>query len=142
MLNTADVLERWLLTFPGRNVLDAALGRLIRIVTDVSPSRSVDAARLLEPARVRAPVAAAGFAVPLGHAFPLFSIGENGAAGVGGVLECWSDGGMDNRNDLVRAAFGTDWSLPLARRFLCAFRRAFWNRGTLGRRHFKYPRSR
>ena len=102
----------------------------------------IDAAGLFEPARVAAPIAAARVAVPLAHAFPFFAIGEDGAAGVDGVLECWSDGGMNNRNDLVRAAFGTDWSLPLAWRFLCAFRRAFWNRNTLGRRHFKYPRSR
>ena len=122
------------------------MGALIELLAQCCGEKlslsSVHPAGFSEAARVATPVAAAGFAVPFGHAFPLFAIGEDGAARVDGVLECWSDGGMDNRNNLVRAAFGTDWSLLLARRFLCAFRRAFWNRGTLGRRHFKYPRSR
>ena len=62
-------------------------GELIRIVAGASHSRGVDAAGLLEPARVLAPVAAAGFAVPLSHALPFFAVGENGAARVDGVLE-------------------------------------------------------
>ena len=71
-------------------MLDAVLVRLIRIITHVSSllsSRGVYPAGFLEPARVSAPVAAAGFAVPLSHALPLFAVGENGAARVDGVLE-------------------------------------------------------
>lgn len=62
-------------------------GELIRIVAGVSHSRGVYPAGFLKPARVLAPVAAAGFAVPLSYAFPFFAVGENGAARVDGVLE-------------------------------------------------------
>jgi len=58
----------------------------------VSRSRGVDAAGPLEAARVSAPVAAAGVAVPFGHAFPLFAVGENRLA----VLDCFSLGKRRN----------------------------------------------
>jgi hypothetical protein len=53
----------------------------------VSHSRRVYSAGLLKPARVLAPIAATGFAVPLSYAFPFFAVGENGAARVDGALE-------------------------------------------------------
>ena len=68
--------------------------------------RGVDAARLFESARVSAPIAAAGFTVPLGHAFPFFAVGADGAAGFDGALERWSDGTVNYGNNVRGAALG------------------------------------
>jgi len=68
--------------------------------------RGVDAAGFLEPARVSAPVAAAGFTVPRGHAFPFFAVGENGSAGLDGALERRSDGSVNYGNNVRGAALG------------------------------------
>jgi len=46
----------------------------------------VHAAGLFEPPRVTTPIAAAGFAIPLRHAFPLLAVGEYGAARIDGAL--------------------------------------------------------
>jgi hypothetical protein len=68
--------------------------------------RGVDAAGFLEPARVPAPVAAAGFAVPFGHAFPFFAVGADGAARFDRALERWSDGTVNYGNNVRGAALG------------------------------------
>ena len=80
-------------------------------------ARCIHAARLFEAAGVPAPVAAAGLAVPLGHTFPLLAVGGDGTPGVDGVLECWSNGLVDDRDNLVRAAFGADGSCFLSQRW-------------------------
>ena len=46
----------------------------------------VDAAGFFESAGVAAPIATAGFAIPLRHAFPLLAVGEYGAARIDGAL--------------------------------------------------------
>src|SRR5262245_11431800 len=115
---------------------------LRRISPAVSRPRRVDAAGLFEPPRVAAPIAAAVFAVPLGHAFPFFSVGKDSTADVNGVLECWSYGVMDHRDDLIRATFGAVGSHILEQRFSITFRCAFCSGRTLGTSHLKYPRSR
>src|SRR5581483_1635183 len=60
---------------------------IVRIAARLSRPGGVDAAGLFEAARVAAPVAAAAFAVPFGHAFPLLAIGAHGLAGVDGALQ-------------------------------------------------------
>ena len=56
-----------------------------------------------------APVAAAGFAEPLGHALPFFAVGVNGAAGVDFSLDCRGDHTVNDGNDIVAITFGTEW---------------------------------
>src|SRR5688572_28521615 len=85
----------------------------------------IDAAEFFETARVRAPVASAGFAVPLGHAFPLFAIGLNNETRVDGVLECWSDEAMDDRDDLAGPALRAQGRFLGLRRFRRGSVRAF-----------------
>ena len=72
-----------------------------------SHPRGVDAPWLLEPAGVPAPVAAAGFAVPLGHAFPFFAVGENRAAGFDLLRLFTSRNAVNGRNDIGRTALRT-----------------------------------
>src|SRR5687768_17263523 len=84
------------------------LGRLL------SPRR-VDAAGFSETARVAAPVAAAGLAIPLGHAFPFFALGCDGFTGIDGALQGRADAAVQNRYD-CRA-----WTLGTGRDTLRAF---------------------
>src|SRR5262245_1600808 len=59
-----------------------------------------------------APVAAARFAVPLGHAFPFFAVGADSVAGVDFALDSRSDRAVNNWNDITAIAFGTEQGTP------------------------------
>ena len=76
----------------------------IRIALRVLRPRRVNAAGHFEPARVFAPVAATGFAVPLGHAFPFFTVGENRAAGFDLRRLFTSRNAVNDRHDIGRTA--------------------------------------
>ena len=89
----------------------------------VSRPSGVDSAGSLEAAGVAAPVAAAGFAVPLGHAFPFFTVGTNGLAGIDGALEHWRDGIVHDRNDVAGTALRANGNSFLACGFFRWLRR-------------------
>ena len=54
-----------------------------------------------------APVAAAGFAVPLSHAFPFFAVSENSAAGFDLLRLFTSRNAVNGRHDIGRTALRT-----------------------------------
>ena len=104
---------------------------------------TLDANRVnpFEAARVAAPVAAAALAVPLGHSFPFFALGGDDETRVNGVLECWSDEAMDDRDNLAGAALRAQRRFLGARRLRRGFVRTFCG-SALRWRHGRYPRSR
>jgi hypothetical protein len=48
-----------------------------------------------------APIAAAIFAAPFGHAFPFFAIGEHGSTFIEGVLERRSGDAVDDGDNMI-----------------------------------------
>ena len=62
---------RWVLSPAPRNV-QSCLRRGFPVLT-----RGVNTANFFESPPAAAPVAAAGFAVPFGHAFPFFAVGDD-----------------------------------------------------------------
>ena len=72
--------------------------------------------RFFESPPLAAPVAAAVFAVPLRHSFPLLPISDDGLAFINGALERWRHGAMNDRHNVRRAALGA------GRCFACSFR--------------------
>jgi len=76
----------------------------------MSPPRCVDAAGPLESTRVAAPVAAAVFAVPFGHAFPLFAVGGNRFALLDRLSLRKRRNAVNDRHDFSRAALRTERS--------------------------------
>jgi hypothetical protein len=105
---------------------------LITIPVQASHLCRIHSARLLKPTRVPAPVAAAGFAVPLGHAFPFFAVSENSAAGFDLLRLFTSRNAVNGRHDISRTALRTQ-----AARFTCC--RA--SRGRLFHCRSTYPES-
>src|SRR6266545_1020347 len=87
---------------------------LIRIPVQASHLCRIHSARLLKPTRVSAPIAAAGFAVPLGHAFPFFAVSENGASGFDLLRLFTSRNAVNGQHDIGRTALRTR-----AGRFTC-----------------------
>src|ERR1044072_182833 len=85
-------------------------------------SRGIDATGFFESARVPAPVAAAGFAVPFGHAFPFFAVSENSAAGFDLLRLFASRNAVNGRHDISRTALRTQASA-----FCSSSRRIFFH---------------
>ena len=96
---------------PGLRLLNFSRCRswLESICDYVAPSspRSIYAAGFLEPARVAAPVAAAGVTIPLAHAFPFFAVGGNGQAGFDQPLNRRSGDAVDDWNNRCACALRT-----------------------------------
>ena len=77
-----------------------------RLLFSPSAPRSIYPAGFLEPARVAAPVAAAGVTVPLAHAFPLLAVGGDGQAKGDFFRLGGSWNAMNNADNRRRSAFG------------------------------------
>ena len=76
----------------------------------------IHAAGHFEPTPFATPVAAAGFAVPLAHAFPFFAIGDDGVTFIDKFLQCGGRNAVNDGYGFNRAALWTRTSFLASRR--------------------------